>query len=169
MTEVGGQYRFDGPDGPKTLIELFGEHDELAVYQFMDIGPDGFCGGCTAFTDNVPQETGLAALGRRGIAWATISDMPLAQIEPYRKERGWTLPFFSSRGTTWTADWGIGGGFQLMMFLRDGEKVYRTYATTARGVDRLMFLRNIQDLSVYGRQEDWEDSPAGWPQHPTYG
>jgi predicted dithiol-disulfide oxidoreductase (DUF899 family) len=47
--------------------------------------------------------------------------------------------------------------------------VYRTYSTTARGVDRLVFLHNILDLSPYGRQEDWEDSPAGWPQHPTYG
>ena len=169
MVEVGTEYRFEGPDGPKTLRDLFGGHDQLAVYQFMDVGPDRFCGGCTAFTDNVPQQDGLAALGRRGIAWATISDMPLAQIEAYKKEKGWTLPFFSSHGTTWTKDQGIGGGFQLMMFLRDGEKVYRTYATTARGVDRLLFTHNILDLSVYGRQEDWEDSPAGWPQHPTYG
>ncbi len=55
------------------------------------------------------------------------------------------------------------------MFLRDGADVYRTYATTARGVDRLMFIHNILDLSPYGRQEEWEDSPPGWPQQPTYG
>jgi predicted dithiol-disulfide oxidoreductase (DUF899 family) len=169
MVEVESEYRFEGPDGPKTLLDLFGDHDQLAVYQFMDVGPDRFCGGCTAFTDNIPQETGLPALARRGIAWANISDMPPGQIEAYRKEKGWTLPFVSSHGTNWTKDWGIGGGFQLMMFLREGAKIYRTYATTARGVDRLLFARNIQDLSVYGRQEDWEDSPAGWPQHPTYG
>jgi predicted dithiol-disulfide oxidoreductase (DUF899 family) len=55
------------------------------------------------------------------------------------------------------------------VFLRDGADVYRTYATTARGVDRLVFIHNILDLCPYGRQEDWEDSPPGWPQHPTYG
>ena len=55
------------------------------------------------------------------------------------------------------------------MFLRDGDDVYRTYSTTQRGVDRLLFVNNILDLAPYGRQEDWEDSPDGWPQHPTYG
>ena len=53
--------------------------------------------------------------------------------------------------------------------VRDGAHVYRTYATTSRGVDRLLFVNNVLDLVVYGRQEDWEDSPTGWPQHPTYG
>jgi predicted dithiol-disulfide oxidoreductase (DUF899 family) len=57
----------------------------------------------------------------------------------------------------------------LSVFLRDGTNVYRTYATSARGVDRLLFVNNILDLAAYGRQEDWEDSPPGWPQHPTYG
>jgi predicted dithiol-disulfide oxidoreductase (DUF899 family) len=55
------------------------------------------------------------------------------------------------------------------VFLRDGDHVYRTYSTTARGVDRLLFTNNILDLTPYGRQEEWEDSPPGWPQHPTYG
>ena len=57
----------------------------------------------------------------------------------------------------------------LSVFLRDGDDVYRTYNTTPRGVDRLVFANSILDLTPYGRQEDWEDSPAGWPQHPTYG
>jgi predicted dithiol-disulfide oxidoreductase (DUF899 family) len=91
--------------------------------------------------------------------------MPLAQIQAYQAKRGWTVPFVSSHGTTFAAD----GGFMLSLFLRDGDEVYRTYATTARGVDRVLFVNNILDLAVYGRQEDWEDSPAGWPQHPTYG
>jgi predicted dithiol-disulfide oxidoreductase (DUF899 family) len=60
-------------------------------------------------------------------------------------------------------------GFMLSVFLRDGTDVYRTYSTTSRGVDRLMFVHNILDLAPYGRQQDWEDSPPGWPQHPTYG
>ena len=60
-------------------------------------------------------------------------------------------------------------GFMLNLFFTDGEDVYRTYSTTARGVDRLLFVNNILDLAPYGRQEDWEDSPEGWPQSPTYG
>ena len=99
----------------------------------------------------------------------TVSNMPLAQIEAYKALMGWTLPFVSSRGTSFADDCGAGGGFMLSMFLRDGADVYRTYSTTARGVDRLLFANNILDLSAYGRQQDWEDSPPGWPQHPTYG
>ena len=57
----------------------------------------------------------------------------------------------------------------LTAFLRDGDEVFRTYSTTQRGVDRLLFNNNMRDLVVWGRQEDWEDSPSGWPQHPTYG
>ena len=55
------------------------------------------------------------------------------------------------------------------MLLHDGDHVYRAYSTTNRGVDRLLFVNNTLDLAPYGRQEDWEDSPPGWPQHPTYG
>jgi len=161
-----GAYEFTGPDGPRTLVDLFEGRDELAVYQFMDVGPDGFCPGCTAFTNNV---TDLGTLAENGVSWATVSEMPLAQIEGYKAQRGWTLPFVSSRGTAFAADCGADGGFMLSVFLRDGTDVYRTYNTTSRGVDRLMFLHNILDLAPYGRQEDWEDSPAGWPQHPTYG
>jgi predicted dithiol-disulfide oxidoreductase (DUF899 family) len=95
--------------------------------------------------------------------------MPLAQIEQAKADHGWTMRFVSSHGTPFAADCGVDGGFLLSTFLRDGDDVFRTYSTTARGVDRLLFVNNIQDLSAYGRQEDWEDSPAGWPQHPTYG
>ena len=132
----------------------------------MDRGPDKFCGGCTAFTNNV---TDLARLALAGVSWATVSNMPLAQIEAYKAQKGWTLPFVSSHGTSFADDCGAGPGFALSVFLRDGADVYRTYSTTARGVDRLMFIHNILDLSPYGRQEDWEDSPPGWPQQPTYG
>jgi predicted dithiol-disulfide oxidoreductase (DUF899 family) len=169
MVRFENKYTFDGPDGPTTLLDLFGEHDQLALYQFMDNGPGHFCPGCTNFTNNIPQETGLPVLARAGIAWATVSNMPLAQIESYKAEKGWTLPFVSSHGTTFTDDLGVGGGFMLNMFLREGDEIYRTYATTSRGVDRLLFVHNILDLSAYGRQEEWEDSPQGWPQHPTYG
>lgn len=161
-------YRFDTPDGPKTLLDLFAGRDQLVVYQFMDNGPDHFCPGCTGFTNGVPAAA-PAILAERGITWVTVSNMPLAQIQAYQQQMGWTLPFVSSRGTTFADDCGAGGGFMLTVFVRDGDQVYRTYGTTQRGVDRLVFVNSILDLTPYGRQEDWEDSPAGWPQHPTYG
>jgi len=167
MVRFGNDYAFDTPGGTKSLLDLFEGRGELAVYQFMDNGPDEFCPGCTAFTNNVPPGA-LAMLADRGVSWATVSNMPLAQIESYKAKMGWTLPFVSSRGTSFADDCGAGGGFALSMFLRDGEEIYRTYSTTARGVDRVMFVHNIMDLSAYGRQEDWEDSPPGWPQRRTY-
>ena len=160
------RYRFGTPAGPTTLLDLFAGQPQLAVYQFMDLGPDDYCPGCTHFTNNVAD---LATLAENGVSWATVSNMPLAQIEAYKARMGWTMPFVSSHGTPFADDCGAGGGFMLSVFLRDGEDVYRTYCTTARGVDRLLFVNNVLDLAPYGRQEDWEDSPPGWPQHPTYG
>lgn len=165
MVRFEDKYEFEGPEGKKTLLELFDGQVQLAVYQFMDIGPDAFCPGCTHFTNNV---TNLGTLAGDGVAWATISNMPLAQIEAYKAQKGWTMPFLSSRGTTFAADCGA-DYFMLSMFLRDGTDIYRTYSTTSRGVDRLLFVNNMLDLAAYGRQQDWEDSPPGWPQHPTYG
>ncbi len=163
-----GTYSFDTPAGKKTLVDLFEGRGQLVAYQFMDNGADRYCPSCTKFTNNVPPAA-LAALAERGVSWATVSNMPLAQIEAYKARMGWTLPFVSSRGTSFSEDCGAGRGFALNVFLRDGEDVYRTYSTKARGVDRLVFVHSILDLTPYGRQEDWEDSPAGWPQRPTYG
>jgi predicted dithiol-disulfide oxidoreductase (DUF899 family) len=161
-----GRYVFDTPEGPRTLLDLFDGRPQLVVYQFMDNGPDEFCPGCTHFTNNVVDLTELA---NNDVSWATVSNMPLAQIEAYKAQKGWDMRFVSSHGTTFSSDCGADGGFGLSVFLRDDANVYRTYATTARGVDRLLFVNNILDLVAYGRQEDWEDSPPGWPQHPTYG
>jgi predicted dithiol-disulfide oxidoreductase (DUF899 family) len=166
MVRFDATYAFQGPEGPRTLLDLFEGRHQLAVYQFMDVGPDAFCPGCTGFTRNV---TDLPTLANEGVSWATISEMPLEQIQAYKEQMGWDLPFLSSRGTTFAADTGAGGGFMFNLFLRDGGDVYRTYNTTSRGVDRLLFVNNVLDLAPYGRQEDWEVSPEGWPQHPTYG
>lgn len=167
MERVEQQYTFDTADGPRSLVDLFAGREELALYQFMDNGPGQFCPGCTQFTDNVPPAA-LARLAERGVSWITVSNMPRAQFEPYAASRGWTVPFASSRGTSWDADWGT-GYFHFSTFLRDGEDVYRTYQTAARGVEPMLFHYAVLDRTVYGRQEDWEDSPSGWPQHPTYG
>ena len=168
MVKFADGYEFATPTGPKTLLDLFDGRDQLVIYQFMDNGPDDYCPGCTWFTNNVPTAA-PNLLACNGITWTTVSNMPLAQIEAYKTRMGWTLPFVSSHGTSFADDCGAGGGFMLSVFLRDGEDVYRTQSTTSRGVDRLVFVNSIQDLTPYGRQEDWEDSQPGWPQHPTYG
>jgi predicted dithiol-disulfide oxidoreductase (DUF899 family) len=166
MTPFANDYVFDTPDGKRTLLELFDGRRQLVLYQFMDNGPDDYCPGCTNFTDAIPVAS-VAQLADKDISWVTVSNMPLAQIEAYKQRRGWMVPFVSSHGTTFAEDCGVGPGFLLSVFLRDGQNVYRTYSTTARGVDRLMFVQSILDLTPYGRQEDWEDSPAGWPQRPA--
>jgi predicted dithiol-disulfide oxidoreductase (DUF899 family) len=162
MVSFDNSYTFDTPDGPKTLLDLFEGRNQLVVYQFMDLGPDQYCPGCTFFTNNFPAGV-LPGLADAGITWVTVSDMPLAQIEDYKARNGWTLPFVSSHGTSFATDCGADGGFLLSVFLRDGEDIYRTYSTTQRGVDRLVFYNSLLDLTPYGRQEAWEDSPPGWP------
>jgi predicted dithiol-disulfide oxidoreductase (DUF899 family) len=154
------------PTGKKSLLDLFDGREQLMVYQFMDVGPEHYCPGCTWFTNNVPPVS-LRLLADRGVSWATVSDMPLAQLEDYTARMGWTVPIASSRGTSFAADCGANGGFMLTAFLRDGATIYRTYNTTQRGVDRIAFTHNILDLTVYGRREDWEDSPPGWPKGRT--
>jgi predicted dithiol-disulfide oxidoreductase (DUF899 family) len=166
MVRFDDSYVFDTAEGPKTLLELFEGREQLVVYQFMDVGPDEFCPGCTHFTNNV---TDLGSLRATGVTFVTASNMPLDQIQQYRSRKGWTVPFVSSRGNGFADATGAGRYFSLTVFLRDGGDVYLTYSTKARGVDRLLFANNILDLVPYGRQEDWEDSPPGWPQHPTYG
>jgi predicted dithiol-disulfide oxidoreductase (DUF899 family) len=168
MARFGNGYVFDTADGDRSLLDLFDGREQLAVYQFMDNGPDSYCPGCTWFTNSVPA-TGLQGLADNGVTWVTVSNMPLTQIQAYKERMGWTLPFVSSHGTSFADDCDAGGGFMLSVFLRDGDDIYRTYNTTRRGVDRLVFMNNIFDLAPWGRQEDWEDSPPGWPQHPTYG
>jgi predicted dithiol-disulfide oxidoreductase (DUF899 family) len=166
MVKLDREYVFETADGPRTLLDLFDGREQLVVYQFMDNGPTDYCPGCTHFTNNV---TDLRSLHGTGVTFVTVSNMPLDQIQAYKARMGWTVPFVSSRGNDFADDTGAGNLFRLSVFLRDGDDIYMTYSTTARGVDRLLFSHNILDLTPYGRQEDWEDSPPGWPQHPTYG
>ncbi|MDG4826045.1 DUF899 family protein [Asanoa sp. WMMD1127] len=165
MVRMPADYAFDGPDGKASLRDLFEGRDQLVVYQFMDNGPDDICSGCASFTDNVGR---LEHLHARGTSYAVVSDMPLDQLRSVRTRMEWTVPVYSSRGTTFSADIGAGRGFALAVFVTDGVDAYQTYLTSDRGVDRLRFDFNILDLTPYGRQESWEDSPLGWPQTEPY-
>jgi predicted dithiol-disulfide oxidoreductase (DUF899 family) len=161
MVRFDRDYVFKAPTGKQSLLELFDGRGQLVLYQFMNLGPDDFCPGCTNFTNSV---TNLASVNERDITFVIASDMPLAQMQSYWQQQGWSIPFVSSSGSSFSADCGAGDGFLLSTFLRDGDEVYRTYSTTSRGVDILLFDDNLFDMTVYGRQETWEDSPAGWPQ-----
>jgi predicted dithiol-disulfide oxidoreductase (DUF899 family) len=165
MARFRTDYAFTGPTGPAGLLDLFEGRRQLIVYQFMDNGPDDYCSGCSSMTDNVAD---LSHLHARDVTYAVVSNMPYEQLTAFWKRMGWTVPVYSSRGTTFTDDCGTGGGFGLSVFLRDGSDVYRTYFTTSRGVDRLRVDFNLLDLVPYGRQESWEDSPDGWPQSAPY-
>jgi predicted dithiol-disulfide oxidoreductase (DUF899 family) len=169
MTRVEKRYVFEGPDGPATLPDLFEGRRQLVVYHFM-FGPgEEPCSGCSSFADNVGH---LAHLHARDTSLALVSRAPLAEIQAFRRRMGWTVPWYSSFGSDFNRDLGVttdeGEAFGLSVFLRDGDAVYRTYFTAARGVDRLRIDFNLLDLTPLGRQETWEDSPAGWPQTEPY-
>jgi predicted dithiol-disulfide oxidoreductase (DUF899 family) len=161
------KYRFAAPDGQQVgLAGLFDGHRQLIIYHFMlERGQDWMCGGCCTFTDNIDSQS-QAHLSARNTRLILMARAPQDEIEPLRRRMGWRLPFYSSFGSAFNDDLGL-QAFGLSVLLRDGDEVFRTYFTTARGVDRLRLDFNLLDLTPYGRQEAWEDSPAGWPQDPT--
>jgi predicted dithiol-disulfide oxidoreductase (DUF899 family) len=131
--------------------------------------PAAGCPGCSLFVDNIGH---LAHLHARDTSLALVSHAPLAKIEPYKKRMGWTVPWFSSSGSDFNRDFGVntdaGETFGLSVFFRDRDSVFRTYFTSGRGVEALGSNWIFLDLTPLGRQENWEDSPAGWPQTPPY-
>ncbi|MEV8630052.1 DUF899 domain-containing protein [Streptosporangium sp. NPDC051023] len=165
MVRFDKEYALEGPEGTAGLRDLFEGRRQLVVYHFMWHGDGHYCPGCSSFTDNIAN---LAHLHARDTSLALVSNGPFDEIERFRKRMGWTLPWYSSLNTDFNADCGLGEGFGLSVFLRDNDSVYRTYFTNGRGVDRLRIDFNLLDLTPYGRQETWEDSPEGWPQTPPY-
>jgi predicted dithiol-disulfide oxidoreductase (DUF899 family) len=168
MVRLDKPYRFRAPDGAETgLAELFDGRRQLVIYHFMlEPGQDWLCGGCCTFADNLAEHA-QAHLGARDTRLILMARAPQEEIEPVRRRMAWTVPWYSSHGSDFNDDLGLGGGFGLSVLLRDRDEVFRTYFTTARGVDRLRLDFNLLDLTPYGRQEAWEDSPAGWPQTPA--
>ncbi len=169
MVRIEKDYAFDGPRGKASLLDLFDARRQLIVYHFMFAPGSDPCTGCSSFTDNIGH---LAHLHARNTSLVLVSRAPQAEIQPFTQRMGWTVPWFSSYGSDFNHDFGVttqdGETFGLSVFLRDGETDYRTYFTTARGADRLRIDFNLLDLTPLGRQEEWEDSPAGWPQTAPY-
>lgn len=176
MVEVE-DYEFASPHGPMRLTDLFADKYLLLVQNVM-FAPDwdNGCPSCTWAVDNLPANMGR--MDEEAIAFAMISQAPIEKLEGWRAERGWDHLWVSSGDTSYHYDWGWtqrddqGGEGQLpgySYYLLSGGRPYLTYATTARGTEAILPVAQIMDRTVYGRQQDWEDSPAGWPQYPTYG
>jgi predicted dithiol-disulfide oxidoreductase (DUF899 family) len=174
MVEIEKEYVFAGSHGKASLLDLFEGRRQLIVYHFMfapgvDGWPKAGCPGCSMVADQIGH---LAHLHRRNTSFALVSRAPLASIQRYKKRMGWTVPWYSSHRTDFNVDFGLtsdeGETFGLSVFLRDRHRVFRTYFTTGRGVEALGSAWTFLDLTPFGRQEDWEDSPKGWPQTPSY-
>lgn len=170
MVGIEKDYVFEGRNGKASLLDLFEGRRQLIIYHFM-FDPDWDEGwdGCSMMVDNMGHPAHLHA---RDTSRVLVSRAPLAKIEPFKKRMGWTVPWFSSFGSDFNQDFGVttdeGETFWLSVFLRDRDNVYHTYFTSGRGVEYLGSNFSHLDLTLFGRQEVWEDSPEGWPQTPLY-
>ena len=163
--EVADRYRFQTPKGELRLSDLFDGRDQLIFYHHRlrpadpDPGP-----GCAMFADSLPH---LAHLHARNTSLVMVSRAPLAEIAAFGARMGWTVPWVETLNG-FNADFDVTGGFGLNVFLRDGDTIRRTRFTSGRGVEALGSVWSFLDLTPYGRQETWQDAPAGTPQGEPY-
>lgn len=196
MVRVEKRYEFEAPEGSVSLLDLFEGRRQLIVYHFM-FGPDWTkgCEGCTGLVNALGD---LSLLAERDTTFVLVSRAPLAKLEAYRAEKGWNRRWVSSFGSDFNYDYHatldervapveynykdretlvakFGAGMAegeshgLSVFFRDGDEAYHTYSTYGRGCENLTDSYRLLDVTPYGRQESFEDSPPGWPQRPTYG
>jgi len=192
MVKIEKDYVFDAPNGKQNLKSLFDGRRQLIIYHFMfDPAWDKGCTGCTSYVDALGD---LSMLRDRDATFALVSRAPLAKLEAYKALKGWKVPWFSSFGSDFNYDFHVtldetvapieynyrdkaemepnpvkGEEHGLSVFFRMNDDVFHTYSTYARGTESLTDAYTLLDTTPYGRQQDFEDSPPGWPQKPTYG
>jgi len=186
MVKVGKDYVFEGTEGKKSLLDLFEGRRQLIVYHFMfEPASDVGCPGCTSYINAIND---LSDLPKRDTTFVMISRAPLEKLQKYKAEQGWAWNWLSSGGTDFNYDFNVTIDPAVMepvynykdtkatgempgtsIFFRIGEDVYHSYSCYARGGESTTHSYALLDLTPYGRQEDFEDSPEGWPQRPTYG
>ena len=165
MVEVDAGLTLTGPRGPLTLLDTFEGRGQLIAYYFMwHSGHPAAqqCEGCTWVTTQVTE---LSYLNSRDITYAVFCQGPYDESIAYRDFMGWDVPWYSaepSRGRLLAGR--EDNRMQIVCYLRDGQQVFETYWTTLRGVEAMDYSYALMDLTVYGRQEPWENSPPGWPQ-----
>ena len=160
MVEFDGTVEVVGPDGPVPFLSLFQGRDELVVYKHMwyDGAPhQGQCEGCTLTAWHLKDAVYLNA---RGVSFAIVTTGAWDEVAAYVDFMGYTQPWYSVRGL----DEPVGGEMGcLTTFLRDGDRAFLTYSTTARGNEATATSFALLDMTPYGRGEAWEDKPEGWP------
>jgi predicted dithiol-disulfide oxidoreductase (DUF899 family) len=161
-------YTLVGADGPIRLVDVFGGRSQLITYHHMwSDGAQWQCGGCTGFTS---QFTRLEFLDNYDARFVIVTNGPIEEALAYKQKVGNRMQWYSSSHSPFGADMDapVGGGFAVNVFLRDGDTVYRTWHTNGRGTEQLSHSFALIDLLPWGRQEEWLDSPVGWPSRPTY-
>jgi predicted dithiol-disulfide oxidoreductase (DUF899 family) len=197
MVKVEKSYVFEGPKGKQSLEDLFEGCRQLIVYHFMfDPAWDKGCPGCTSWVDALGD---LSLLEKKDTRLVVISRAPLAKLEAYKAEKGWSIDWLSSGDSDFNYDFHVtldpkvapqeynyrnkaeteaavghpvkmqGESPGLSVFFRLDGDIFHTYSTYARGGESLTDTYRLLDTTPYGRQQDFEDSPPGWPQKPTYG
>ena len=165
MVEVDANLELAGPHGPLTLLDAFEGRGQLIAYYFMwNPGHSAAeqCEGCTFYTTQVAERSYLHS---RDITYAVLCQGPYDESIRYKEFMGWDMPWYSAQPSVDALLVGRQIGlFHLVCYLRDGDRVFETYWTTRRGVEVMDYSYALMDLTVYGRQEPWEDSPPGWPQ-----
>jgi predicted dithiol-disulfide oxidoreductase (DUF899 family) len=169
---VEKDYRFEGPDGPVGLLDLFDGRRQLIVYRFFfEPGvmnwPEGGCPGCSMVAGD--QVGNLAHLNARDTRLVFVSRAPQADIERLKARMGWEhIPWYTLTDE-FDADFGVDEWHGYNAFFRDDDdRIFRTYFVNGRGDEIMGGTWAYLDMTALGRQEEWEDSPEGYPQTPTY-
>ena len=167
---VEQDYRFEGPDGPASLLDLFAGRRQLIVYRFFyEPGvagwPESGCRGCSFVADQVAHP---AHLNARDTTLAFVSRAPQDDIRRWQARMGWEhIPWYTLTDD-FDADFGVDEWHGTNAFIRDGDRIFRTYFIDSRGDEAMGSTWSYLDITALGRQEEWEDSPAGYPQTPPY-
>ena len=168
-TEIKNAYSFDGPQGMVSLLELFEGRRQLIVYRaFFEPGvfgwPEHACRGCSFGADQVAH---LAHLNARDTTLVYASRATQADIASLKARMGWEIPWYTI-ADSFDADFGVNEWHGHNAFIRDGERVFRTYFINGRGDEAMGTTWSYLDMTALGRQETWEDSPEGYPRTPPY-
>jgi predicted dithiol-disulfide oxidoreductase (DUF899 family) len=167
--KVDHEYTFDGPNGVARLLDLFEGRRQLLLYRaFFEPGVDGWpdhaCVGCSLMADQVAH---LAHLNARDTTLAFASRAPQPDIERVKARMGWSMPWYTITDS-FDTDFGVAECYGTNAFIRDGDTVYRTYFVNRREHEPMGGTWSSLDFTALGRQEDWEDSPGGYPHAPQY-
>ena len=160
-------YTLEGEEGPVRLADVFGGTSQLIVYSHMWFeGEEWQCNGCTGFTS---EFTRLEFLEDYDARFVVVTQGPIDAALAYKRKVGNTMTWYSTANSPFGSEVGAppGGEYAVNVFLRDGDTVYRTWHTDGRGTEQLSYSFGLIDLLPYGRREDWQDSPDGWPKEPA--